>query len=432
MIGRKKIGLALSGGGYRATIYHLGTLKKLKELGILKYIDVISTNSGGSITGAAYGLYGDDFDKFEIILTKGVKSSVVKGVLTSPVILLPVILSLLIILVMICLLFSAYAWISLILLVTYIVVFLFFQFQILPISSLNEKMYNKFFFHNKHLSDLTSKKVIAINSTNAETGTLFTFSKEKMSDSSYSHPKDGGKPILFKQADFPIARAVAASTCVPFVFNPVKIGKKFYLNIKDIKRANPRLVDGGVYDNQGIHKLEQQNSSYHCDILIVSDAGIEIPFKKSYKNVISLLIRTSAIFMNRIKNFQMIQLIFSSYNKKEIAYQSLGWDIEKSIPEFVRSVKNGYISEDVISFHGINSEDIKNKKWKKIEMDLAINIQYNKIVAHENTKAELVLARNVGTNLTALKEDQIKALINHAYIMTELQVKLYCPTLTKK
>ncbi|MBP6024521.1 patatin-like phospholipase family protein, partial [Ferruginibacter sp.] len=49
-----RLGLALSGGGYRATAFHLGTLNKLHEMEILQQADVISTISGGSITGAYY------------------------------------------------------------------------------------------------------------------------------------------------------------------------------------------------------------------------------------------------------------------------------------------------------------------------------------------------------------------------------------------
>ena len=50
------LGLALSGGGFRATAFHLGTLKRLRELGLLQKVDVISTVSGGSIAGA-YWVY---------------------------------------------------------------------------------------------------------------------------------------------------------------------------------------------------------------------------------------------------------------------------------------------------------------------------------------------------------------------------------------
>ncbi|MFC1880895.1 patatin-like phospholipase family protein [Thermodesulfobacteriota bacterium] len=51
---KTKLGLALSGGGFRSTAFHLGVLKRLHELGILDKVDVFSTVSGGSIVGAFY------------------------------------------------------------------------------------------------------------------------------------------------------------------------------------------------------------------------------------------------------------------------------------------------------------------------------------------------------------------------------------------
>ncbi|MES2177962.1 MAG: patatin-like phospholipase family protein [Gemmatimonadota bacterium] len=53
---RVHLGLALSGGGFRAAAYHLGVLKRLEELGVLARIEALSTVSGGSITGALYAL----------------------------------------------------------------------------------------------------------------------------------------------------------------------------------------------------------------------------------------------------------------------------------------------------------------------------------------------------------------------------------------
>ena len=44
MVDNKKIGLALSGGGFRAAAFHLGVFRKLNELGILSNIDFISYN----------------------------------------------------------------------------------------------------------------------------------------------------------------------------------------------------------------------------------------------------------------------------------------------------------------------------------------------------------------------------------------------------
>ena len=64
-ITKKRLGLALSGGGYRAAAFHLGVLRKLNTLKILDKIDVISTISGGSIIGAYYVLNRNNFESFE-------------------------------------------------------------------------------------------------------------------------------------------------------------------------------------------------------------------------------------------------------------------------------------------------------------------------------------------------------------------------------
>src|SRR5262245_62898119 len=44
-----KVGLALSGGGFRATLFHLGVIWRLNEIGWLRRIDMITSVSGGSI-----------------------------------------------------------------------------------------------------------------------------------------------------------------------------------------------------------------------------------------------------------------------------------------------------------------------------------------------------------------------------------------------
>jgi NTE family protein len=44
------IALCLSGGGYRAMLFHLGALWRLNELGYLPTLARISSVSGGSIT----------------------------------------------------------------------------------------------------------------------------------------------------------------------------------------------------------------------------------------------------------------------------------------------------------------------------------------------------------------------------------------------
>lgn len=427
----KKIGLSLSGGGYRASAYHIGTIRKLKEMGILQDLDVISSNSGGSITAATYSLHKNDFDRFEKTMIKGIKSSVIGGILKSVRFLIPIVLFLILFCASIYFMIAGPAWISTVILFVIILALFIFQYAIFPLSRIIESIYNKLFFNNAKLKDLTSTPKLVINSTNVETGRLFTFARDKMSDSSYQFPDNGKPSISFKQKEFPIARAVAASTCVPFAFSPVTINGSYFKNKADVKRARPRLVDGGVYDNQGIHKLAFKGSSYACDTIIISDAGNVMPFKNSYWNVLGLLIRVSDIFMNRIKNFQMMQLLYirDVNENREVAYQSLGCDLEQSIPEYIRSMKNNQIMSQVWKSHGIRQSDIDNNEWDKIEGMLKKSVGYEDIIIRANSKEITELTRSVSTNLVPLSEDEQNGLINHAYLMTELQIKLYCPTL---
>lgn len=55
-VGLGRVGLALSGGGFRAAMFHLGVLAKMAEVDSLRHVEVISCVSGGSIVGAAYCL----------------------------------------------------------------------------------------------------------------------------------------------------------------------------------------------------------------------------------------------------------------------------------------------------------------------------------------------------------------------------------------
>ncbi len=73
-----KIALSLSGGGYRAASFHLGSLEMLNELKLLESIKVLSTVSGGTITGASYALAiceKNGFDKFSADFREYLKST---------------------------------------------------------------------------------------------------------------------------------------------------------------------------------------------------------------------------------------------------------------------------------------------------------------------------------------------------------------------
>jgi predicted acylesterase/phospholipase RssA len=98
----RPFGLALSGGGFRATAFHLGVLKRLRELGLLEQIDFLSTVSGGSLAGATWVFWQsrrgdtindpDEWARFETALIQlmraGLRESLVRRGLFLPFLLL--------------------------------------------------------------------------------------------------------------------------------------------------------------------------------------------------------------------------------------------------------------------------------------------------------------------------------------------------------
>jgi NTE family protein len=433
MAAEKKLGLSLSGGGYRAAAFHLGTLRKLHEMGILDQVDVMSTISGGSITGAYYCLNNKDFEAFEkhMLDALGTKN-VIKQVFLSFTFIRTLLFLLIFLIPAIYVLFTPHAWLSIVLIGLMLYLFVRFQFAIFPVSKEIEKAYDKFFYKQATLSQLANKPLLAIGSTNLQTSRPFTFSRLKMEDSTYAFMDP---PVRFKNDEFPVARAVMASSCVPFAFTPVHIDKDFYETPGDMIRVNPQLVDGGVYDNQGIHKITQAGSMYGCDVIITSDAGNKLPFEGSYNNLLILLIRTMDVFMARIKNFQMTEDIYrnAASANRQIAYLSLGWNLEQCIPGFIDNLAGGKITEDVIEAHQFRPEWVADSRRYRKELTTYLENEVNyKVILQRNLKPpQLTIARNVGTNLTPLSKEELTYLAIQAANLTELQVRLYCPTLTQ-
>jgi len=424
-----KIGIALSGGGYRATALHLGTLKKLNDMGILAEADVISTISGGSITGACYCIHEGDFTNFYTKLYEGLqRKNVVTKILLS-YIGLRFLVAALIFLGSFYFLFTDKAWLFPIIVFALFFIILKFQFQLFPISKRIEEIYDDFFYHNKKLGNLPSKPTLVIGATNLQTAKPFSFSKYWMQDSTYQFMDD---PIQFKAEHFPVARAVMASSCVPFAFTPVTIAKEFFAYPEDAKRIHPVIVDGGVYDNQGIHKV-MQSGQYECGIVITSDAGSGSSGEMTFKNTFSLLMETVNVFMSRIKKSQMVRNVYdnAATANKQIAYFSLGWDVENCIGGFISNLAKKQITHTVLTAHQLLPEWIADPKLYEnaITEHLKNEVGYDAI--YKPTAAEKKIARSVGTNLTALSKEKVDCLIKQGEALTEIQVKLYCPTIVK-
>ncbi len=440
----KKIGVALSGGGYRAAAYHIGTLRALDRLGILDHVDVISSVSGGSITSAYYALnkekYSGDFAAFEESFARKLQ----RGVLWSSV------LNLLLIVALMALSVYLVGWWVLI---PELIVLFFFSYKLLNFSFWIKRAYDRLFFKGAKLSHFPETPLIAINSTNIATGTLFTFSQKKIRGH-YIDPneKDGDRRKLqeigFEEhGDFPVCDAVMASSCVPFAFSPIRIKKKYHKKHPVYRIERPLLVDGGLYDNQGAHKLSNKDSDYHTPIVIVSDAGAGVMNARWAFNIPLMLMKTSNIMMHRIKTFQMEDNIYTGVERgRRYAYLSLGWNVsEVPLVGFVDHVVEGHVAPELYTHHGISQEDAESlrkvhkgrrKRWdidcelyEKIISQLKQNIGWEELQRIKPSKKVHELARNVGTNLTALKKSQIEALAAHSNWLTEVQVRLYLPHL---
>jgi predicted acylesterase/phospholipase RssA len=82
--GLGKIALALSGGGFRAAAFHLGTMKALRDVKLIDDVRLLSTASGGSILGGLWVTSiaaGQGFGVFEAKATELLERNIVKEAL---------------------------------------------------------------------------------------------------------------------------------------------------------------------------------------------------------------------------------------------------------------------------------------------------------------------------------------------------------------
>lgn len=208
--------LTFSGGGARAMAMSYGVMEKLKETRItwhgsarslLDEVDIISSVSGGSMTAAYYGLYGDRlFQDFpERILYRNITEDLLKKVL------------------------SPRGW-----------------FRILSSdftrTDITDEYYDREFFNGATFADMRkSRPFILINATDMVQGVRFEFSQDQFdllcSDLSTLH----------------VSRAVTASTSFPVVFAPMQLdnhaGNCGYKPPEWLMRDyNEKDMNTGLYD----------------------------------------------------------------------------------------------------------------------------------------------------------------------------------------
>lgn len=257
-----RIALTLSGGGYRAAAFHLGTLSYLHKAGLLEKVKVLSTVSGGTITGATYALSAKcktPFEEYFRTLYSFLKNvDLVKLSLErigdrSP--------------------HSALGFRDLIT-----------SFAELYEEKLVPKMQFGIFSEGKpcHLEE------IIFNATEFRTGLPFRFLR-----SENGRPKigNGNVWIPLKVARMiRIADIIAASSCFPGGFEPLAFPQDFRWpndvippELSEMSDPPLCLMDGGIYDNQGIESAlaAADRMKRRPDCFIISDT--EPPSMMSYR-----------------------------------------------------------------------------------------------------------------------------------------------------
>ena len=289
------VALCLSGGGYRAMLFHTGTLWRLNEAGVLPTLARISSVSGGSI---AAGVLAMNWDRLELGHGQPKVSATFVPLFVEPVRALARrtldVRSVL----------GGILWFG-------------------SISNKVVKAYRKHLFGDKTLQDLPDAPQFIFNATNVQSGALWRFAKAYMADWKVGKVK---RPVVS------LAEAVAASSAFPPVLSPMRLRLKheqFAAGTGKYLQRPPfttdvYLTDGGVYDNLG---LETAWKAYRT--VLVSDAGAKMEHEPDPKtNWASHSYRVLALIDNQVRALRKRQLIGSyKTNMRDGAYWGIASDI---------------------------------------------------------------------------------------------------------
>jgi NTE family protein len=295
------IALCLSGGGYRAMVFHLGALIRLNEAGLLPQIKRVSSVSGGSITAAVLGL------RWKALGWSGggVGSRLVEEVV-API----------------------RALASKTIDAESIII------GMLTPGTISEKVaaaYEEHLFHGATLQDLPSDNEgprFVINATNIQSGALWRFSKPYMAD------------YLVGQVLNPtvkVSLAVAASSAFPPVLSPATLNLDHSDFVPDPKcplqeppyTTEVILSDGGVYDNLGIETAWKRYRT-----VLVSDGGGKMePEPEPKRDWGRHSYRVLNVIDNQVRSLRKRQLIDAFINPAD-KHDGTYWGIRTQIGDY--------------------------------------------------------------------------------------------------
>lgn len=236
-----RIGLALSGGGFRATLYHLGMIRFLRDAGVLRNVTHITSVSGGSILAAHLVLNWDrytdserEFEEAAAELIRFVQLDIRNRVVRRYPLAVP--------------LRAARR--------------LAFQRpdRQLTRTGLLEYHYEKYLYGDTCLFELPERPRLYILATNLSEGCLCAFTRDGL----LMQRRQPGQQFRFERIQAGLATvpmAVTASSAFPGFFPPLQ------LQAQDVA-ADPgqfsrlAFTDGGIYDNLGVRMMRCLEQSW--------------------------------------------------------------------------------------------------------------------------------------------------------------------------
>jgi NTE family protein len=308
------IGLALSGGGSRAIAFHLGCLRALYQMGLLKHVVVVSTVSGGSIIGAYYQLHQNDFPAFEAkvreVLATGLVCAMIRKLFT------PLGIKVATAFVLVATIGALVSLLRFFVAIIRLVAprTLVGHFERLDVRSplhrfvsrttLLEAVLDDILFDGASLKSLPSAPHLVVNATELRTGSAFYFGTIESGSWRWGR---------LHRNEVSLAHAVAASAAYPAFLPAIDESLAFEKN-GAINSGRVLLTDGGVYDNLGLGCLWPDRSPdislnvVKVDTIICCSAGYGLRQDPPSQFFLARLLSVFSTLFDRSQNSAMNRL----------------------------------------------------------------------------------------------------------------------------